>query len=166
MDIDQKVSLNKLWAIGIKEEQIQGLDIIVLPENVSDSDSKKRYDAQNSITLSKLLKQEGVSCANSYDLGLDLPTIERRSNDIWMGQLYILNDAILPILEGVIGSILATLILTWRKRKDLREPAGNVHADITIIRPEGEIKINYTGEPEALLKIIKTLDKKNGSNHS
>jgi len=154
----ETIELRNLWAAGVKKEQIAGLDIIVLPENL-DTQKKDLYDSQDAITLSKLLKAEGVKCANSYDLGLDLPTKERRSDDIWLGQLYILNDFVIPTLTGVVGSLLANLISVWKKRKDSREPAGKVHADITIIRPEGKTDIRYSGEPEALIKIIKALQK-------
>ncbi len=160
MDIDKMVTLGNLLRAGIKEEQLEGLDIILLPENFTGGTADSHYDAQDAVNLSKMLKLEGVKCANSYDLGLDLPTKERRSNDIWIGQLYVLNDAILPILEGVIGSLLATSISNWKNRRDLRAPAGSVHAEITIIRPEGKVEINYAGDPETLLKIVKTLDKK------
>jgi hypothetical protein len=106
-----------------------------------------------------------VVCANSFDLGLDIPTKERKSNDIWLGQLYILNDGVIPVIQGVIGSLLANAISSWKKRKDLRAPTSNVHADITIVRREGAVKINYSGDPETLLNIVKTLDKRNDGNN-
>ncbi|HWW41724.1 hypothetical protein [Pedobacter sp.] len=157
LNIEKHLALQKLWNLGVKEEVIKDYDILILPENI-DQDGEL-YDAQNSITLSKLLKSEGIKCANSYDLGLNLPTTERRSNDIWLGQLYILNDIILPTVIGVVTGVIGPLILDWKNRKDLREPAGNVHADITLIRPEGKTEIHYNGEPEALVKIIEALKK-------
>jgi hypothetical protein len=157
-NFENMVSLQKLWNAGVDKKKILEYDLLVLPENI-DTHTGELYDAQNAITLSKLLKSEGIKCANSYDLGLEIPTTERRSNDIWLGQLYILNDIVLPTLIGVVTGVLSSLITDWKNRKDLREPAGNVHADITIIRPEGKIEIHYNGEPEALVKIIKTLKK-------
>lgn len=159
MDLHKKMALSNLWEIGIEEKQIENLDVLLLPENHGSADTKNLFDSQDAITFGKLLKKEGVKCANSYDLGLDLPTMERKSNDIWIGQLYVLNDFILPVITGVIGSLLAPLISQWKSRKDLRAPAGNAHAEITIVRPEGDIKIFYNGEPEALVKIIKSLEK-------
>jgi hypothetical protein len=156
MDLDLQVSLSKLFAAGIKEEQINGLDVIILPENFNGDQDV--FDGQDAITLSKLLKQQNIKCANSFDLNLDAPTKERRGNDIWLGQLYILNDFVLPIVTGVIGSLLATAIADRKKRKDLRAPASNVHAEISINKRDGITNIQYSGDPEALVKILKVLE--------
>ena len=155
--LDKLVELRRLWNYGIKEEQLQDLDIVILPENF-DSPDGDFYDAQDAITVSKLLKSKGIKCANSFDLGLEIPTKERRSNDVWLGVVYVFNTVVMPIVTGVVGSVLATLITDWKKRKDLREPAGIVHVEITIIRPAGKINFKYDGEPEALVKILKTLE--------
>lgn len=156
MDLDLQVSLSKLFAAGIKEEQINGLDVIILPENFNGDQDV--FDGQDAITLSKLLKQQNIRCANSFDLNLDAPTKERRGNDIWLGQLYILNDFVLPIVTGVIGSLLAAAIADRKKRKDLRAPASNVHAEISINKRDGITNIQYSGDPEALVKILKVLE--------
>ena len=162
MDFNKKMSLKDLWAMGVTEEQLSGLDVLVLPENVGVA-GENLYVAQDSITLSKMLKGAGVKCANSYDLCLDVPTKERRSNDIWIGQLYILNDGILPILSGVIGSLLANCISDWKKKKDQPlAPKASVHADVSIIRPDSIVKITYSGDPETLIKVIENLDKGHG----
>jgi len=154
--MDSLVALRGLHAAGVKNDQIKDLDIILLPENADSTE--ELYDAQDTISLSKLLKAEGIKCANSYDLGLDIPTKERRSNDIWFGHLYIFNDTILPILTGAISGILSPLIMDWLKRKDKREPAGMVHVEITVINEKGKTKLKYDGGPEGLVKIIKTLE--------
>lgn len=159
MELYKKTSLSQLWSAGISEQQIEGLDILILPENAN-ANIDEQFDAQDSITLSKLLKQKGIKCANSYDLGLELSTKVRRSNDIWFGQIYIFNDFVLPIVTGVIGSVLATSIMERKNRKDLREPAGNVHTDIVIIKPEGKTEIHYNGDPETLVKILEILENK------
>lgn len=162
MDLSTKLSLNELWAMGVTEAQLKELDVLILPENLG-ATAENLYDAQDSITLSKMLKEAGIPCANSYDLNLDLPTKERKSNDIWIGHLYILNDLILPVITGVIGSLLASCIADWKKKKDQpTAPKANVHTDITIIRSGGIVKISYCGDPETLLNVIKTLDKAHG----
>ena len=156
MDLDLQVSLSKLFAAGIKEEQLDGLDVIILPENFYGG--QDAFDGQDAITLSKLLKHENIKCANSYDLNIDVPIKERRGNDIWLGQLYILNDLVLPIVTGVIGSLLATAISERKKRKDLRAPASNVHAEISINKRDGITNIQYSGDPESLVHILKVLE--------
>jgi hypothetical protein len=156
--LETLVNLKGLRAAGISNNQIEGLDMLLLPEN-ADSSSDELYDAQDTITLSKVLKSEGVKCANSYDLGLDISTKERRSNDIWLGHLFVFNDAILPILTGAISGILSPLIFDWMKRKDKREPAGIVHVEITVIKDGEKTELRYDGAPEGFVKILKTLEK-------
>ncbi|GAQ00147.1 hypothetical protein NIES2104_67120 [Leptolyngbya sp. NIES-2104] len=57
--------------------------MLCLPENIENqSEHLELFDASESIILCKLLKEEGVKCANSYDLGLDAKISERRGLDI------------------------------------------------------------------------------------
>ena len=159
MDLDLQVSLSSLLTSGISEEQIEALDVIVLPENFG-KNKKSLFDGQDAITLSKLLKQQNLKCANSYDLNLETPTKERRGNDIWLGQIYILNYFVLPVVTNVIASLLANAISERKKRKDLRAPASNVHAEISINKRDGITNINYSGDPEGLVNILKVLESK------
>jgi hypothetical protein len=158
MNINKKMALNSLWALGIKEERIENLDVILLPENQG-STSDFLYDAQDTITISKLLKEKGVACANSYDLELDLPTIDRKSSDIWVGQLFILNDFVLPLVIGVFQNYLQPLISQRKERKDNRAPAADVHTEIKFFKDDEETSIIYKGDPETLIKILQTLKK-------
>ena len=157
-NIEITFALQKLINAGADREKIKQYDIFILPENVNGK-SDDLYDAQDAIKLSKLLKSQGIKCANAFDLGLDLPTTERRSNDIWLGEIYILKDVVLPTLISVVSGVLAALIYDWKKRKDLREPAGVVHADITLIKEEGKTQLHYNGDPEGFIKILKTLQR-------
>ncbi len=156
MDLHKKMALKDLWNLGIEEDLIKGLDIIILPENY-DENRDNLYDAQDSITISKLLKEEGVSCANSYDLNLDLPTKDRKSSDVWIGQMYILNDLIVPMVVGVLQSYLQPLILQRKNRRDSRAPAADVHTEIKIFKGADETSISYKGDPETLIKILELL---------
>jgi hypothetical protein len=158
IDLNLSVALGKLFKAGITEEQLKDVDMIVLPEGFGES-GQEPMDAQDAITFSKLLKQNNVKCANSYDLGLDIPTLERRSNDIWLGQLYIINDFVMPIVFNTVCSILAAVIIEKRQKKKDNDnaPSGSVHTELTINRPSGITHIKYSGDPEILVKIMEAL---------
>lgn len=143
MDLNRKIALSNLLVAGITEAEISKFDVLVLPENM-DSPTQELYDAQDSITLSKLLKNAGIQCANSYDLNLRLPTKERKSNDIWFGHLYIFNDVVMSIVTGVIGSLLATRISERKKKKDHPPIAKErVHIEIKVMREDGIVEISF-----------------------
>lgn len=162
MDHYKKIALNELWNLGISENLIDGKDIIILPENYK-GDKTNLYDAQDSLTISKLLKAEGVACANSYDLNLDLPVKDRKSNDVWIGQMYILNDFVVPVVVGILQSYLQPLILQRKKRRDDRAPAADVHIDITFFKGADKTSISYDGDPESFIKIIQTFNNQNSN---
>ena len=159
------MALRDLWNLGIEEDSIKDLDIIILPENYDD-DKDSMYDSQDSITISKLLKSEGIVCANSYDLNLNLPTKDRKSSDVWIGQMYILNDLIVPMVVGILQSYLQPLILQRKNRRDNRAPAADVHTEIKIFKGADETSISYKGDPETLIKILELLknDEQNNDN--
>jgi hypothetical protein len=158
IDLNLRTALNQLFNAGITEEQLKDVDVVVLPEAFGDV-GQDLLDAQDAITFSKLLKQNNVRCANSYDLGLDVPTLERRSNDIWLGHVYILNDIILSGVVGTLGSMLSAVIMDnlKKKKENKNAPAGAVHTELTITRPSGVTRFNYAGDPETLVKIMEAL---------
>jgi len=156
MDLNRTKALQELWNLGIKEEQINDFDIVILPENY-DENKENLYDSQDSITISKLFKAEGISCANSFDLNLDLPTKDRKGNDVWIGQMYILNDLVVPLLVGVLQTYLEPLIFQRKNRRDDRAPAADVHVDIKILKGDDETSFSYKGDPEAFIRIMNAL---------
>jgi len=163
MDLYKKMALKDLWNLGVNETLIEGKDIIILPENYKEN-KDSLFDAQDSLNISKLLKAEGIACANSFDLNLDLPTKDRKSNDVWIGQMYILNDFVVPVVVNILQSYLQPLILQRKNRRDERAPAAEVHIDINIFKGADKTSISYNGDPEAFIKIMKALNNNDQSN--
>lgn len=156
------IELRELTDLGITEEQLESFDILVLPESF-DKRSAEMRDAQDSINLSKLLKASGVKCANSFDLGLDIPTVERRSNDLWLGVIYLLNEAVVPVAVSIISNLVTPLIQRKKDKKDPRTPTGGIHTEITIKKVDGYSKIKYDGDGETFLKILNSLKNNSAS---
>lgn len=154
----QLTAFTKLTELGITDEQIGLYDIIILPENTEGGLDEMR-DAQDGITLSKLLKAEGLKCANSFDLNLNVPTVERRSNDLWLGVIYLMNEGVIPTAVSVMANIITPLIQHKKEKTDARTPTGGIHTEITIKKEEGFTKIKYDGDAETFLKILESLKK-------
>ena len=161
MSHDLPIELKRLASLNLTPEQLQEYDVLILPENFDSSDNGKKRDAQDAINLSKQLKEQGLACANSYDLGIEVPTIERRSHDFWFGEIFILKDIVIPIVTGVIYTILAPVIQKKLVKKDSRTPTEAIHTTITISKEDEFAQIDYNGDPETFLKILDALKNKN-----
>ena len=147
-----------LTKLGINFNAINEYQIILLPENIEQvTDTPELIDTDDAITLSKLLKEEGVPCANSYDIGLETIVLARRSIDIWLGTIWILNHAALPLLISVVGRLVGEKVKSelQNAKNENDTELITIHADIQIL--EGKISsasIKYTGEVEGFLKIL------------
>lgn len=163
MELELTVALKKYISAGVSEEQLAKYDVMILPENLEylKSSTDQVNDAQDAIRISKLLKQANVNCANSYDLGIETPTLERRSNDIWFGEIFIIKDIVIPFVVSVLSSYLTNMISEKKKKEDKRSPTGNVHTEITIARPEGLTSIKYNGDAETFIKLLESLKNEN-----
>ena len=120
-------------------------DILVLPENIeSCKDANNIYDADSAIWISKLLKESGARCANSADINIEVPTLERRSAEIWLGVIWILGEAALSILISIIKNKL---------------PKGSTaHAKLRLRWKNGNIqKLDWEGDSENLAEVLKSL---------
>ncbi len=162
MNLELQFALKKYLSAGITEIQLEEYDVLMLPEDFdADGGKNNPVDGQDAITISKLLKQANINCANSYDLNMEVPTLERRSNDIWMGEIFIIKDVVIPMLVSVISSYLANMLSERKKKKDERSPTGNVHTEITIGRPDGLTSIKYNGDAETFIKLLDSLSPQN-----
>ena len=153
-----------LSKLGINPDVASQYQILCLPENIENQiETTQLADSGESITLSKLLKEEGVKCANSYDLGLDAKISERRGVDIWLGSIWILNHAVLPLFINVIGRLLgekiqkklnATNQLKASQKSDDFE-GTKVYADLKIMDGKLSAEIKYNGDADTFLKVLK-----------
>jgi hypothetical protein len=159
--------LELLNNLGVNSNIFEQYQILCLPENIEkQSEHLELVDASESIILCKLLKEEGVKCANSYDLGLDAKISERRGLDIWLGSVWILNHAALPLLLSVVGRLLGEKIqkeLESSKQQKLSQLPGNpdetrVHINLKIMDEKASSEITFHGDADTFLRILKGIN--------
>lgn len=145
-DNPQKLDQTMLLNMGIDPIKCNDYQILCLPENFHRGSIDELYDSELSCDLSKKLKQKGVRCANSYDLDIDTKINIRRSSDIYLGLVLILDKVVLPIFLAV--------IYDWFKEKRNNNKNQNIQVNKNIIHiviqlPEGKI-IKHDGNIESL----------------
>lgn len=159
-------SLKELSDLGIDWETVKDkYQILMIPSTVEEASSLVNpqnisglIDTDDSIHLSKLLKSEGVSCANSYDLGLDSKILQLRNVEIQLGIIWILNKICLPIVTAVIGRIIGEKIINRSKSKssDVTEPI--IRAEMKLIDNKiTTASIKYDGDGKTFLKLLEGL---------
>ncbi|NEO83247.1 MAG: hypothetical protein F6J87_03140 [Spirulina sp. SIO3F2] len=161
------IEMDKLKALidlGIDPIVASEYQILCLPPKLKDAQSEL-MDTSDCIRLSKLLKEEGAKCANSYDLGLDTKSYELRGVGLWMGSIWILNHAALPVFI----SILSRLIWEGISRKSSGEIQKNasqdsnetnsqkVNINLNIVSKNMTTEIDYSGDATSLIKILESL---------
>jgi hypothetical protein len=150
--------LQNLNKFGLTVEQVKKYQVLCLPENIETvNDQDNLIDASGTANFSKLLKEQGVKCANSYDLGLEASELERRGLEIWLGVTYILDKAVLPIVTGIISSLAVVEIQRKTKLSSQDLDSRNntkIHIELRIIEEENSTLIKFEGNPEMLRKLL------------
>ncbi len=91
-----------LLDMGIDPIKCNDYQILCLPENFQQGSKDNLYDADSTINLYKILKNSGIKCANSYDLGIDSETSIRQNNDIYLGLVWIFSNIAVPIFTSIV----------------------------------------------------------------
>jgi len=143
---------------GISKTDIEKFKVLLLPENFEEATDKDAlYDATDAVHLSKKLKGQGVSCANSLDLNLNPKILDRRGEEFWFGIIYVIDSVVLPILT----SLLAALIIDAHKDKDqkivYKSKVSKVHLKLKLEKASGSTTIKYDGDPKTLIKVLEGL---------
>jgi hypothetical protein len=96
---------------------------------------------------------------------LNSKTSERRGVDLWLGSIWFLDHAVLPLFIGVLGRLLGEKIQkkldsnnqlkASQESNDSQET--KVHADIKVIDGKLSAEIKYNGDADIFLKVIKSL---------
>lgn len=158
MNNDSNLNLTTELQHGISVEDIKGLQVLVLPENFnSASDKESLIEASDSLNMSKIFKEEGIKCANAFDLGLDVPALERRGSDIWLGQIFILDNVALPLIINVLTAFIQNKISKKSKAKTNLEPEGKVHLELKMHNNGNINKLSYKGDSKTLVKVLQNL---------
>lgn len=147
-------ALELLAELEIDPADVHRFQVLCLPENIEDKAASDLIDAEGAITLSKLLKEKEIACANSYDLGLKTKVSARRSTEYYLGCIWILEHAALPLVIGVVGRLIGEKIQTkWRGHGKAK-----VRANIKVIDGKVDADISFSGDADAFLKVFKGLD--------
>ncbi len=158
MNNDSNFNLTTELQHGISVEDIKGLQVLVLPENFnSASDKESLIEASDSLNMSKIFKEEGIKCANAFDLGLDVPALERRGSDIWLGQIFILDNVALPLIINVLTAFIQNKISKKSKTKTNLEPERKVHLELKMHKNGNINKLSYNGDFKTLVKVLQNL---------
>lgn len=139
-----------LKSMGIEKERIDNVDILILPENFeSESETKKFYEANHSITLHKILRSSGAKVNSLDDLGIhDIPVFAKHSDEIWLGVIFLQYFAI-PVLVNVFSEWL------------LKKSSGSiVHINLKIHKNGELISLKYDGDSKTLTDILNAMTKK------
>ena len=147
--------------LGIDPNILSQYQILCLPENiVTLSEDSDLVDSEESIILSKLLKEEGAKCANSYDLGLNTRNLERRGLDIWLGSIWILDKVALPLVNSVVGRLLGEKIQKKleNSQKVEKSEETKVYVTLKIVGRESAAEIIYNGDAKTFMKVLKGIN--------
>ena len=144
-----QTEMHKLAEFGVHLNKLKDYQVLCLPENFESSESvNDLHDAGSAIDFSKQLKDIGVRCANSFDLGIEAAVIDRRSADLWLGLVWVLDYVTVPFVVGVVSSLLASSV--YDKLKSKRQ----VHLTLYLQKEQGLTKIRYDGDSETLKQIL------------
>ncbi|MBR9860532.1 hypothetical protein GYB22_07230 [bacterium] len=158
MNNDSNLNLSTELQHGISVDDIKGLQVLVLPENFNSvSDKESLIEASDSLNISKIFKEEGIKCANAFDLGLDVPALERRGSDIWLGQIFIIDNVALPLVINVLTAFIQDKISKKSKKNANVAPERKVHLELKMHKNGNINKLKYHGDSKTLLKVLQNL---------
>lgn len=143
---------------GVNQESLNRYQIAFLPENINASETPEGFlDSSDSITLCKIFRSSDLRVANSYDLGLESRTIERRSNEIWLGVIWVLEEIALPVFVSILASWLSN-ISGKKSPKENSQKLKQVHVKLRIMKNGNKVSLDYSGDPTTLINILRSVD--------
>ncbi len=127
--------------------------ILILPSRINNSqEDLELIDTDDAIYLTKLLKLEKLSCANSYDLGLEAKVSHLRSVEIKLGLIWILDKACIPILIVVIGRLIGDKISQSNKNN---QNSQKIKAELKVFDNKIESgTVDYDGNVDGFIKVL------------
>lgn len=138
--------LERLKELGATVDPTE-FDVLCLPENIFEVDDvTKAVESDEHITLGKLLKEAGLNAANSYDLGLESRVIERRSNTIWLGVIWIGEKLAVPVLVEQLKKYLPS--------RDDGSERNVVKCELYRQRGEDVDHLKFDGDSECFKKLL------------
>lgn len=150
--------LSRLAELGLSQEKLASYQVICLPENVFASAlGEALLEPADSVGFGKDLKAAGVRCATASDLGLRTSILERRADDKWLGTLWIKDKLAVPMVVGVVSSLIAAGIYDKVSSGEKR-PQPQIHLELYLDNTNGVSRISYAGDGETLVKVLRSLE--------
>ena len=150
--------LSRLTELGLGQENLAGYQVLCLPENVfATASAEALLETSDSVDFGKRLKAAGVRCATPYDLGLRTSILERRAADKWLGTVWIKDKLAVPMVVGVVSSLIAAGIYGKLSSGEKR-PQPQIHLELYIDNTNGVSRISYAGDGETLVKVLRSLE--------
>lgn len=139
----------------------QGFDIhkyqiIFIPENWSSkNDPNIWYRPVDAISFEKALRAQNVSIAGPVEMSLRSEYLDRRSSDIWLGAFWILEKMVIPFVITVLANQFLKAINEPRAEETNKETEV-IHTTIYFDQ-KNVSKVNFEGDPRALIEIMKAI---------
>jgi len=152
-----EIEMNKLKEFGIDPDKCKEYQVLCLPENIEyATTTDDLFDACGTSDLHKMLKAKGLKCANSFDLGIEAGVLDRRSGDVWLGLVWIMDKFAIPIFVGVVSAWIASKIKRNSGSTDstIQQSEPKIHLNLRLLRGEDLTTMKYDGDPETLIRIL------------
>ena len=148
--------MRSVQTAGFPMEKLADYDLIFLPENIDVTDKPDQlFEALGTTDLLKHLKEGGCKCASAFTFGLNIPFLERRASDKWIGCLWIRDYVAVPLLIGTISSLIATEAWTSTHPNEPPPPSPTVHIRLVIGKtPSKFTTLDYDGDGQTLIKVL------------
>ncbi len=154
-----ELALMEISSDTIGAETLTQYQVLCLPENFGKGEDNL-IDAEDSLNLSKHFKLSMIKCATSYDLQLNSNILERRSYDIWFGQIFIIDSVILPTIIDIIAHYIAVRFRIG-ENKEINKPQPQVNIEIKYLKNGRLDSLKFKGDGETLIKILENINPQN-----
>jgi len=143
---DKWIGFKHLENLGISSDKLADYEVLCLPENIEiETDPDKLIEAGETVHLYKILRSQGIKVYSLQDFGYDVPSYERRGDTIYFGVI-VIQFVVLPIVTAIIAN--------WITEKIFHK---SIKIKIHVVKEGNETQIDYNGDGETLLKILKGL---------
>jgi hypothetical protein len=139
--------------LSIDDHALDGVSVLVLPENVESATPAEFRDTGDGISLAKHLKAEGLSCKTAYDLGLRPKVLDRHGVDVWLGVIWLIENFAAPTTVGV--------ILLWLASKYQNNASTTIHVDLKLQDGKRTSSLKYDGSLPNFLQLLSGLKRSN-----
>lgn len=135
---------------------IHKYQIIFIPENrSSNNEANIWYRPVDATSFEKALRAQNVSIAGAGEMSLKSEYLDRRSADVWLGTIWILEKMVIPFVISVLANQFLKAINVPREEETNKETQV-IHTTIYFDQ-KNVSKVDFEGDPRALIEIMKAI---------